>query len=882
MRAEWVSRFTKPVIGGYVAVILFVGVATVATALLRNVFPNLPSSLFFCAVMLSAWRGGLVPGLMASILSSAVFILWVGPPAPIAENAWQEVPRILLLFFASLLITGLCNQHKRAQAALEQARHQLEERVAERTKALAISENKLKEAQRLARIGYWERDILTDRITWSEETCRIWGRSPANGFIIQAQLEEMIHPDDRQLQRKALIQAQQGRRPYDVEYRIVRPDGDVRFLHVWDKAEFDQSGRPIRLFGTVQDITERKRMEDALREREELMRVLTDNANDFIRLHQVDGRSVYASPSVKRLYGQWPNSIFDFAHPEDLNACELWWKQVVTEGPIPRLQWRVRDLNGQWRWLETAASRLQFRGQPHVLTVCRDITEDKRVEEQLRQAEDELRLVIDTIPVMAWTLRPDGVVDFLNRRWIEYSGLSLEQYVADPSGPIHPDDAARVFGTWRVKMADGEGYEDEMRLRRADGEYHWFLVRTAPLRDEHGQIIKWYGVSTDIEDRKRAEEAVRASQHLLELVLATLPVAVVVTNKAGDIVLANAASKRIWGDMQIVSGPERWERSKGSWHDSGERIAPTNWASVRALNHGQTSLNELIDIETYDGRRKTIQNSAAPIRDEHGQIVGAVIVNEDLTERVRAEEALRQTQAELTRMARVMIIGELTASIAHEVNQPLGAVVANANAAGRWLATVPHNVEEARKALDRIARDGNRASEVIKRIRAFINKRQPVKKPIDLNELIQETLALTQPELNRKRVALEIELTPDLPRITGDRVQLQQVLLNLVMNALDSMSTVSDRPRLLRIRTDRMETDAVRVAVQDTGGGILPQDAERVFGPFYTTKPQGLGMGLAISRSILEAHAGRLWLTSHGGSGVTFFFTLPVRHENAS
>ena len=228
------------------------------------------------------------------------------------------------------------------------------------------------------------------------------------------------------------------------------------------------------------------------------------------------------------------------------------------------------------------------------------------------------------------------------------------------------------------------------------------------------------------------------------------------------------------------------------------------------------------------------------------------------------------------------MVGELTATIAHEINQPLVGVVTNANAATRWLAATPPNLDEARQAVHRIARDGNRASEVIKRIRAFIKKGEPAKMPLDLNDLIQETVALTQAELARKKVSLQTELSPELPRVPADHIQLQQVLLNLVVNALDSMTAVAGQPRCLRIRTDRLEPDTVQIAVQDTGVGIKPAETAHLFEPFYTTKPNGLGLGLAISRSIVEAHGGRLWATPNNGRGVTFQLTLPVQDGGAS
>jgi PAS domain S-box-containing protein len=274
-----------------------------------------------------------------------------------------------------------------------------------------------------------------------------------------------------------------------------------------------------------------------------------------------------------------------------------------------------------------------------------------------QQAEVQLRPIIDTIPAMVFTALPDGFVDYINQRWRQFLGLGVESVQGwSWDTTIHPEDRARSIDHWRATMAAGQPSENELRVRRADGVYRWILGRFVPLCDESGKIVKWCGVSTDIDDRKRAEQAVQESQQLLHMVLATLPVGVAVTDRAGDIVLANPASKRIWGDV-ILSGRERWAQSKGFWHDSGKMVDPESWASARALFEGQTSLNELIDIETFDGRQKTIQNSAAPIRDAEGLILGAVVVNEDVTERVRAEKALRESERQLGEAQRLAHVG---------------------------------------------------------------------------------------------------------------------------------------------------------------------------------------------------------------------------------
>jgi signal transduction histidine kinase len=251
-------------------------------------------------------------------------------------------------------------------------------------------------------------------------------------------------------------------------------------------------------------------------------------------------------------------------------------------------------------------------------------------------------------------------------------------------------------------------------------------------------------------------------------------------------------------------------------------------------------------------------------------------------ERTRAEEALEKSQAEMIRVARATTVGELTASIAHEVNQPLAAVVTNANACLRWLAGDHPNLDEARDAVRRIARDGNRASDVIVRIRALLKRGEPARAQLDINELIQEIITLAQAEIFRRNVTMQTEFATGLPSVTADRVQMQQVLLNLITNALDALNAVKDRSRVLQVRTDAPEPGTVRVAVRDTGIGIEPQQAERLFEAFFTSKPDGLGMGLPISRSIVEAHGGRLWATPNDGPGVTFHFTLPVEGASAA
>ncbi|MFL5493062.1 MAG: sensor histidine kinase [Gemmatimonadales bacterium] len=264
--------------------------------------------------------------------------------------------------------------------------------------------------------------------------------------------------------------------------------------------------------------------------------------------------------------------------------------------------------------------------------------------------------------------------------------------------------------------------------------------------------------------------------------------------------------------------------------------------------------------------------NAARDRDGDLEYIGAV---QDVTERRRSQEALDKTRAELTRVARVTSLGTLTASIAHEVNQPLSGIVTNASTCLRMLAADPPNLDGARETARRTIRDGHRASEVITRLRGLFAKKEVATEPVDLNEATREVIALSTSELQRRRVILRLELADDLPAAPGDRVQLQQVILNLLRNAVDAMSGVTDRPRQLVVRTERDDGECVRLTVQDSGVGFGPESADRLFEAFYTSKTGGMGIGLSVSRSIIESHHGRLWAAPNDGRGATFAFSIP-------
>jgi PAS domain S-box-containing protein len=380
--------------------------------------------------------------------------------------------------------------------------------------------------------------------------------------------------------------------------------------------------------------------------------------------------------------------------------------------------------------------------------ITRLMKNSRRSFNEIRDLKDQLRLVVDTIPGFAWSALPDGSAEFLNERWLAYTGLPLSEGL-DWGGKveIHTEDREKFMEGWSASLRSGEPLEVEARIRRADGTYRWLLVRAVPLHDRRGEIVKWYGTNTDIDDRKLTEVA------------------------------------------------------------------------------------------------------------------------------------LQKSQAELAHISRVLTMGELAASIAHEINQPLLAIVTNASACLRWLAGESPNLDEAREAARDIVQDGNRAADVIARIRTFLRKTGADKLQLDINEVIQEVVNLTRNEILRNGVNLKLDLAGDVLPVSGDRVQLQQVILNLVINGIESMTSQTGGPRELVVCSQAYESDKVLVAVKDSGSGISRQDTDGVFDAFYTTKPQGMGMGLAISRSIIENHNGRLWLEPNDGKGTIFQFTLPQYRE---
>ena len=495
---------------------------------------------------------------------------------------------------------------------------------------------------------------------------------------------------------------------------------------------------------------------------------------------------------------------------------------------------------------------------------------ESRLEDTIRASERNLKLIIDTIPAMAWSARPDGSAEFFNQHYLDFVGFALEQAVDWRwTASVHPEDLSAVTATWQHIRDSGAPGEFEVRLRRHDGEHRWFLSRANPLRDENGTIVKWYGVATDIEDRKRAEAELRRAYDSFADAQRL--------SKTGSFVTDLVADDHHWSEeaYRIFEFEPPTRVTVQKVRDIVHPDDLPSFDSVIACGMTGKDVHFGFRIVTARGAVKHVRGVAHVIEQNEGRpmFVGAL---QDVTASMAAEEALSRARSELAHVARVTTVSALTASIAHEVNQPLSGIITNAGTCLRMLAADPPDIDGARETARRTIRDGNRASDVITRLRALFTKKESALEPLDLNEATREVIALSLSDLQRNRAVLQVELADDLPTITGDRIQLQQVVLNLLRNASDAMVDVHDRPRELLIRTRRESGDHVCVTVRDVGVGLDRQSAGKLFDTFYTTKSGGMGIGLSVSRSIVERHQGRLWAEQNDGPGATFSFSIPL------
>jgi len=635
---------------------------------------------------------------------------------------------------------------------------------------------------------------------------------------------------------------------------------------------------------TIAQGIERKRAEEALRNaldeiqksESNLRRVidtipalawcnLPDGPNEFLS----KGWHEYTGLSEEESHGWGWQSAF---HQDDLPHLMEKWVRMLTSGEPDEIEARLRRYDGVYRWFLIRAQ--PFRDESgNILRwygTSTDIEDRKRTEEELRKSERQFRLLVETIPALVWRSTPEGDLDYLNRRAIEYLGQTAESLAGGAwLELVHPDHRDATLQRWLQSATTGTAYEDEYQLRRADGQYRWIQSVGEPFLDTEDRIANWYGVVFDIDERKRAEAQVEQAR--LRLAEAQE------LSKTGSFITDLLADDHDWSEeaFRIFEFDPATKVTVQMIRDTVHPDDLPSFDAMIARGMAGTDVDFVFRIVTSRGVLKHLRGMARVMEQigGHPLFIGAL---QDITESKVAEEALTRARSELAHMSRVTTLSALTASIAHEINQPISAAITSAGACLRWLKRDQPEVQRAREAALRIEEDGRRAAEIITHLKAFYKKDvSPQREPVSVNHLVGEMLMLLRSEADRHSVVMRTELAADLPPVSGDRVQLQQVLMNLMLNGMEAMS---ERGGELKIST-RREGGEVMVSVSDTGVGIPADKMEEIFNAFFTTKAGGTGMGLAISSTIIESHGGRLWPTVNPSRGATFHFTLPTTPE---
>jgi PAS domain S-box-containing protein len=496
-----------------------------------------------------------------------------------------------------------------------------------------------------------------------------------------------------------------------------------------------------------------------------------------------------------------------------------------------------------------------------------DIHERQLAQEVLRSEELNLRRLVDALPAMIWRATPQGNVDRWSRQMLSFMGKSEEEFDGEMLLRLIPEaDRLRVRSRWRQAVQDRVSYQDTYQLAGVDGTRRWYLARGEPFRDESGQILHWYGVCTDINDLKQTEAALEQREHQLHELIETIPAMLWSNDPRGELTYVNRKTSEYvgLGMSQLQDGgfkqtihPDDLDRLLQAWTHSVDTGEP--------YSHVARLLRK-------DGAYRWHQHTAEAMRDANGNIVQWYGLSLDIDEPKRAEDRLRQTQAELARATRIATVAELSASIAHELNQPLTSVIANAQACNRWLAASPPNLSEAKVSAESVVRDARSADETMKSIRALFRRQSFQKRRCNVKDMVLQSVRLLREDETRHTADIDFHLPDDLPPVFVDQIQIQQVLLNLITNAIEAAENSGRTPRIL-ITASALPDQSVLLEVSDNGSGIVGGDS--IFDAFVTTKSKGMGIGLAVSRSIIEAHQGRLTAANNQGYGATFSVVLP-------
>ena len=837
-----------------------------------------PRPLFLLALVVSIWGRGFGPGLVGAGLAT-VIVRFLFPELLPAYGLISDTTIFGLAAVAFSAFSG-------AKLRAEERRKLVEDQ-------LRMSERRLKLAQSAAHLGLWDWDLRTNTHTVFGEYLRLYGLPADNPSPTHEEWLRLVHPDDRKGVQAALQESIERTHVWDTEFRVLWPNGSVRWLLGKGTVFLDDSGQPVRMAGVNLDISERKQTEALLRESEERFRNVADTAPVMIWVSGSDKLRTFFNKgwldfTGKNMDQELGNGWADGVHPGDLDRWYATYSSSFDARQSFRMEYRLRHSSGEYRWVLDNGMPIYRGGGEFTgyIGSCIDVTEQKLAQDRLQTSERQLIGAQRLAQIGSWERYFEGEAIYWSDEMFRIFGL--------PVGPplhfltflssVHTDDREKIREANREALSSRSPVIVEYRITRPDRELRFIRSVVEVIGNDTSAHPRMAGATQDITDRRRAEEErarlttiVQSERERLKAIISSIPGAVWETLGSSD----NPAKQVKFMSNQVEEmlgyAVEEWITVPGLWplivhpDDRSRFVREATKIFTSDKGYGSYQYRCL----TKDGRTVWLESHASAIREKTGKPVGLRGVTIDISERKEAQAALQRAQEELARVIRAISMGEVAASIAHEINQPLAAVVTNGEACLRFLAATPPNIEKAKVILTSIISDGNRAGEVIRRIRALFANASGQKEICDLNQLIRETTVLLQEYAHSHNVLVEMQLKESLPAVFGDRTQLRQLLLNLVTNGIEATVKGPHEARLVVIMTRSDAPLGVRLEVSDSGIGISPGDRERIFHPFFTTKEAGLGMGLAISRTIVESHGGRILVEPNQPHGTRFSVFLP-------
>ncbi|MFM0726909.1 PAS domain-containing protein [Paraburkholderia strydomiana] len=686
---------------------------------------------------------------------------------------------------------------------------------------------------------------------------------------------QFIHPDDQAWVKEGYLRSIREKSAYDTSYRWAGCDGDYHWRHSRSVPYLNDDGSVYKRYAVNMDIDDLYRSKEIIREREMQLNWLAENVPSLLWRADSHGRLEYVNKRAEAYTGLRVDELIShgwlhLVHPDDCASTVEAWQESLESGRPYDSVYRLRAADSTYRWFQSKGILMRDVNGDAVnwYGLLIDIHERKLAQEVLRTEELNLRRLVDALPAMIWRATPRGDVDRWNRQMLTFMGNGGEEFDGEMLLRLIPeDDRLRVRSRWRRSVQEGASYQDTYAVTGADGKLHWYLARGEPFRDENGQILHWYGVCTDIDDLKQTEAMLEQREHQLRELIETIPAMLWCNDPRGGLTYINRKTAEFVGlsvsqltglGFENIIHADDLHSLLQAWKHSVETGEP---------------YSHVARLRRKDGTYRWHQHTAEAMRDSDGAIVQWYGLSLDIDEPKRAEDRLRQTQAELARATQIATVAELSASIAHELNQPLTSVIANAQACKRWLAASPPNLTEARASVESVVRDARSADDTMQSIRALFKRQTCQKLQRNVKDMVLGAVRLLWEDESRHTADIEFDLPASLPAVFVDQIQIQQVLLNLIMNGIEATENSGRTPRIL-IAARAPDDRSVLLQIIDNGTGIVGGDS--IFDSFVTTKSKGMGIGLAVSRSIIEAHEGRLTAANNEGPGATFSILLPV------